>query len=78
MLSQETFTLQTEALQRIHIFRLFDVYALLDCLYHLCSSGLQQVSLQFLLHKIHHLHLWGPQKSNLVTFCIRCLLAVAL
>ncbi|KAM4544570.1 DNA repair protein RAD51 homolog 4 [Odontesthes bonariensis] len=35
---------QTQALQRIHIFRLFDVYALLDCLYHLCGSGLQQVS----------------------------------
>ncbi|XP_041864202.1 DNA repair protein RAD51 homolog 4 [Melanotaenia boesemani] len=35
---------QMEALQRIHIFHLFDVYALLDCLYSLCSGGLQQAS----------------------------------
>nr|XP_015817404.2 DNA repair protein RAD51 homolog 4 isoform X1 [Nothobranchius furzeri] len=34
---------QMEALQRIHIFHLFDVYAVLDCLYGLCSGGLQQV-----------------------------------
>lgn len=38
---------QMEALQRIHIFRLFDIYSLLDCLYSLRSSGLQQVPLQF-------------------------------
>ncbi|XP_013859492.1 DNA repair protein RAD51 homolog 4 isoform X2 [Austrofundulus limnaeus] len=35
---------QMEALQRIQIFRLFDVYALLDCLYGLCGGGLQQAS----------------------------------
>ncbi|XP_005725471.1 DNA repair protein RAD51 homolog 4 [Pundamilia nyererei] len=35
---------QMEALQRIHVFRLFDVYALLDCLYSLRSGGLQQAS----------------------------------
>ncbi|XP_047462801.1 DNA repair protein RAD51 homolog 4 [Mugil cephalus] len=35
---------QMEALQRIHIFRLFDVYALLDCLYGLRGGGLQQAS----------------------------------
>ncbi|KAM9348236.1 DNA repair protein RAD51 homolog 4 [Symphorus nematophorus] len=35
---------QMEALQRIHIFRLFDVYSLLDCLYGLCSGRLQQAS----------------------------------
>ncbi|MEQ2198296.1 hypothetical protein XENOCAPTIV_010807, partial [Xenoophorus captivus] len=33
---------QMEALQRIHTFRLFDVCALLDCLYGLCSGGLQK------------------------------------
>ncbi|XP_069572071.1 DNA repair protein RAD51 homolog 4 [Brachyistius frenatus] len=31
-----------EALQRIRVFHLFDVYALLDCLYGLRSGGLQQ------------------------------------
>ncbi|CAJ1063235.1 DNA repair protein RAD51 homolog 4 [Xyrichtys novacula] len=35
---------QMEALQRIHVFRLFDVYALLDCLYSLRGGGLQQAS----------------------------------
>ncbi|GAA6233524.1 DNA repair protein RAD51 homolog 4 [Lates japonicus] len=35
---------QMEALQRIHIFRLFDAFSLLDCLHGLCSSGLQQAS----------------------------------
>uniref|UniRef100_A0A4W6CTR3 DNA repair protein RAD51 homolog 4 n=1 Tax=Lates calcarifer TaxID=8187 RepID=A0A4W6CTR3_LATCA len=35
---------QMEALQRIHIFRLFDVFSLLDCLHGLCSGGLQQAS----------------------------------
>ncbi|XP_040006055.1 DNA repair protein RAD51 homolog 4 isoform X2 [Xiphias gladius] len=35
---------QMEALQRIHIFRLFDIFSLLDCLYGLCSGGLQQAS----------------------------------
>ncbi|XP_026227050.1 DNA repair protein RAD51 homolog 4 [Anabas testudineus] len=35
---------QMEALQRIHIFRLFDVYSVLDCLYNLRSGGLQQTS----------------------------------
>ncbi|XP_024864576.1 DNA repair protein RAD51 homolog 4 isoform X1 [Kryptolebias marmoratus] len=35
---------QMEALQRIRIVRLFDVYALLDCLYGLCGGGLQQAS----------------------------------
>ncbi|XP_022594481.1 DNA repair protein RAD51 homolog 4 isoform X1 [Seriola dumerili] len=35
---------QMEALQRIHIFRLFDIFSLLDCLYSLCSGGLQQAS----------------------------------
>ncbi|KAM4727191.1 DNA repair protein RAD51 homolog 4 isoform 1-T3 [Anableps anableps] len=33
---------QMEALQRIHTFRLFDVYALLDCLYGLRGGGLQK------------------------------------
>lgn len=33
---------QMAALKRIHIFRLFDVLSLLDCLYSLRSSGLQQ------------------------------------
>uniref|UniRef100_A0A8C6S8Y3 RAD51 paralog D n=1 Tax=Neogobius melanostomus TaxID=47308 RepID=A0A8C6S8Y3_9GOBI len=32
------------ALQRIHVFRLFDLLSLLDCLYSLRRSGLQQVS----------------------------------
>lgn len=32
-----------EALQRIRIFRLFDVFSLLDCLYGLRADGLQQV-----------------------------------
>uniref|UniRef100_A0A8C6WF26 RAD51 paralog D n=1 Tax=Neogobius melanostomus TaxID=47308 RepID=A0A8C6WF26_9GOBI len=31
------------ALQRIHVFRLFDLLSLLDCLYSLRRSGLQQV-----------------------------------
>ncbi|KAM9729608.1 DNA repair protein RAD51 homolog 4 isoform 1-T2 [Menidia menidia] len=35
---------QMEALQRIHVFRLFDVHALLDCLYDLCGGGLQRAS----------------------------------
>ncbi|XP_034539098.1 DNA repair protein RAD51 homolog 4 [Notolabrus celidotus] len=35
---------QMEALQRIHVFRLFDVHALLDCLYGLRGGGLQQKS----------------------------------
>uniref|UniRef100_A0A3P8SQE6 DNA repair protein RAD51 homolog 4 n=1 Tax=Amphiprion percula TaxID=161767 RepID=A0A3P8SQE6_AMPPE len=35
---------QMAALQRIQIFRLFDVYSLLDCLYGLRSGGLQQAS----------------------------------
>uniref|UniRef100_A0A665UT45 DNA repair protein RAD51 homolog 4 n=1 Tax=Echeneis naucrates TaxID=173247 RepID=A0A665UT45_ECHNA len=35
---------QMEALQRIHVFHSFDVYSLLDCLYSLCSGGLQQAS----------------------------------
>ncbi|TMS13831.1 DNA repair protein RAD51-like protein 4 [Larimichthys crocea] len=35
---------QMEALQRIHIFRLFDVYSLLDCLHSLRSGRLQQAS----------------------------------
>lgn len=35
---------QMEALQRIHIFRLFDVHALLDCLHSLRSGRLQQAS----------------------------------
>ncbi|XP_026183792.1 DNA repair protein RAD51 homolog 4 [Mastacembelus armatus] len=35
---------QMEALQRIRIFRLFDVLSLLDCLYSLRSGGLQQAS----------------------------------
>ncbi|XP_037543166.1 DNA repair protein RAD51 homolog 4 [Nematolebias whitei] len=35
---------QMEALQRIRVFRLFDVYALLDCLYGLYGGGLQQAS----------------------------------
>ncbi|KAM3600675.1 uncharacterized protein V6R79_000518 [Siganus canaliculatus] len=35
---------QTEALQRIHVFRLFDVFALLDCLYELRGGRLQQAS----------------------------------
>uniref|UniRef100_A0A3Q3WV54 DNA repair protein RAD51 homolog 4 n=1 Tax=Mola mola TaxID=94237 RepID=A0A3Q3WV54_MOLML len=35
---------QMEALQRIHIFRLFDVFSLLDCLYSLRTGMLQQAS----------------------------------
>lgn len=35
---------QMAALQRIQVFRLFDVYSLLDCLYGLRSGGLQQAS----------------------------------
>ncbi|XP_075888062.1 DNA repair protein RAD51 homolog 4 [Nelusetta ayraudi] len=35
---------QMEALQRIHVFRCFDVYALLDCLYRLRTDGLLQAS----------------------------------
>lgn len=35
---------QMEALQRIHIFRLFDIYSLLDCLYSLRSGRLQRAS----------------------------------
>ncbi|KAK2881915.1 DNA repair protein RAD51 homolog 4 [Channa argus] len=35
---------QTESLQRIHVFRIFDVFSLLDCLYSLCSGRLQQAS----------------------------------
>uniref|UniRef100_H3CY37 DNA repair protein RAD51 homolog 4 n=1 Tax=Tetraodon nigroviridis TaxID=99883 RepID=H3CY37_TETNG len=35
---------QMEALQRIHVFRLFDVFSLLDCLYALRAGTLQQVS----------------------------------
>ncbi|TKS83162.1 RAD51 -like protein 4 R51H3 [Collichthys lucidus] len=35
---------QMEALQRIHIFRLFDVHSLLDCLHSLRSGRLQQAS----------------------------------
>lgn len=34
---------QMEALQRIHVFRLFDVFSLLDCLYALRAGTLQQV-----------------------------------
>lgn len=34
---------QMEALQRIRVFRLFDVYSLLDCLYGLRAGILQQV-----------------------------------
>ncbi|TNM84504.1 hypothetical protein fugu_008682 [Takifugu bimaculatus] len=34
---------QMEALQRIHVFRLFDVFSLLDCLYGLRAGILQQV-----------------------------------
>lgn len=36
-----------EALQRIQIFRLFDVFALLDCLYGLRTDGLRQVVMSF-------------------------------
>ncbi|XP_054481541.1 DNA repair protein RAD51 homolog 4 [Anoplopoma fimbria] len=35
---------QMEALQRIHVFRLFDVFSLLDCLYGLRGGRLQQAS----------------------------------
>lgn len=35
---------QLASLQRIHVFRVFDVLALLDCLYNLRRTGLQQVS----------------------------------
>ncbi|KAM8742710.1 DNA repair protein RAD51 homolog 4 isoform 1-T2 [Acanthopagrus schlegelii] len=35
---------QMEALQRIHVFRLFDVFSLLDCLYSLRAGRLQQAS----------------------------------
>ena len=59
-----------EALQRIHVFRLFDIYALLDCLYGLCGGGLQQVCLQFLLHKIQQLHLRDPRESGITSSVI--------
>ncbi|KAG7516352.1 DNA repair protein RAD51-like 4 [Solea senegalensis] len=35
---------QMAALQRIRVFRVFDVFSLLDCLFGLCSDGLQQAS----------------------------------
>uniref|UniRef100_UPI003AAAF746 DNA repair protein RAD51 homolog 4 isoform X2 n=1 Tax=Centroberyx gerrardi TaxID=166262 RepID=UPI003AAAF746 len=35
---------QMEALQRIHIFRVFDIFSLLSCLYNLRCGGLQQAS----------------------------------
>ncbi|XP_034461880.1 DNA repair protein RAD51 homolog 4 isoform X2 [Hippoglossus hippoglossus] len=35
---------QMEALQRIHVFRSFDVFSLLDCLHGLSGGGLQQAS----------------------------------
>ncbi|XP_019961321.2 DNA repair protein RAD51 homolog 4 [Paralichthys olivaceus] len=35
---------QMEALQRIHIFRVFDIFSLLDCLHGLSGGGLQQAS----------------------------------
>lgn len=35
---------QLSSLQRIRVFRVFDVFSLLDCLYGLRRSGLQQVS----------------------------------
>uniref|UniRef100_A0A671VCI0 DNA repair protein RAD51 homolog 4 n=1 Tax=Sparus aurata TaxID=8175 RepID=A0A671VCI0_SPAAU len=35
---------QMEALQRIHVFQLFDVFSLLDCLYSLRAGRLQQAS----------------------------------
>ncbi|XP_060942039.1 DNA repair protein RAD51 homolog 4 [Limanda limanda] len=35
---------QMEALQRIHLFRSYDVFSLLDCLHGLSSGGLQQAS----------------------------------
>ncbi|PWA24410.1 hypothetical protein CCH79_00011934 [Gambusia affinis] len=67
---------QMEALQRIHTFRLFDVCALLDCLYGLGGGGLHKVR----LHKTHQPHLqelgegWGGikplQLSKCVTFCV--------
>uniref|UniRef100_A0A673B646 RAD51 paralog D n=1 Tax=Sphaeramia orbicularis TaxID=375764 RepID=A0A673B646_9TELE len=44
LLQIQTLCLQMAALQRIHIYRLFDVFSLLDCLYGLRSSGLQQAS----------------------------------
>ena len=55
-------TLQMEALQRIHIFRLSDVYSLLDCLYGLCGGRLQQVcfAVLFLLLKIYQLSRCTP------------------
>lgn len=36
-------SLQMAALQRIQVFRLFDVFSLLDCLYGLRAGALQQV-----------------------------------
>ncbi|XP_028277489.1 DNA repair protein RAD51 homolog 4 [Parambassis ranga] len=46
MLKTETSSTQeqTEALQRIHVFRLFDVFSVLDCLYSLRGGVLQQAS----------------------------------
>ncbi|CAB1415495.1 unnamed protein product [Pleuronectes platessa] len=35
---------QMEALQRIHVFRSFDIFSLLDCLHGLSGGGLQQAS----------------------------------
>lgn len=86
--------LQMGALQRIHVFRLFDVFSLLDCLHGLCSNGLQQVHFQFILFLFcffsllclkytNNLFVLGTfwedfLQSNFVMFCVRHLLAGAL
>lgn len=90
-MKQETVILQMEALQRIHIFRLFDVFSLLDCLYSLRSGGLQ-VCLQLCFYFFYLKYTDNPavpgeplrktdntfSNLNFATFCIRRLLAVAL
>lgn len=84
-MNQKLLSLQTEALQRIHVFRLFDVFSLLDCLYSLRGGILQQVRLQFFSFGLL-LYLGSlseragsnfQQQSDFVTFGIRRLLAAA-
>lgn len=74
-----------EALQRIHVFRLFDVFSLLDCLYSLRAGRLQQVCL-FLCFKYTNDHLASPGEplrdtdeifNNLILSYFRRLLAAA-
>lgn len=76
---------QMEALQRIHVFQLFDVFSLLDCLYSLRAGRLQQVCL-FLCFKYTTDHPAAPGEplrdmdeifNNLILSHFRRLLAAA-